>query len=182
MTRRLHFVYNVDATPVALVSDFLHRIRSPETYPCRLCDITYGRFLKKAEWSRYVAGLSIPSKFYLRSGFARRFPDRAQDSFPGGVSRGGRSAPDAPLRRGAGHGPGPPGSSRSPRETARRRRCGGSVGGTSRPRARPFRTARRPRTSGSGSPRDSPCAGRSALPVGSPAGPPLARRRETPRW
>jgi len=49
----LHFVYNVDATPGALLRDFVHRIVDPATYPCRLCDLTYGRLLKKVEWSRF---------------------------------------------------------------------------------------------------------------------------------
>jgi len=35
--RPLIFVYNVDLTPFALISDFIHRIMSPATYPCRLC-------------------------------------------------------------------------------------------------------------------------------------------------
>jgi hypothetical protein len=38
------FVYNVDLTLFALVSDFVHRLTAPETYPCRLCDLTYDRF------------------------------------------------------------------------------------------------------------------------------------------
>src|SRR2546427_11672442 len=62
----LHFVYNVDATPSALLRDFVHRLVAPESYPCRLCDLTYGRFLKKAQWSRFVADLPIRARFHLR--------------------------------------------------------------------------------------------------------------------
>ena len=78
----LHFVYNVDGTPAALVRDFVHRIRDPASYPCRLCDVTYGRFLKKAEWSRFVAGLPIRSRFHLRSTFRRRHPRQAGELLP----------------------------------------------------------------------------------------------------
>jgi hypothetical protein len=78
----LHFVYNVDGTPAALARDFIHRIRDPESYPCRLCDVTYGRFLKKAEWSRFVAGLSIRSRFHMRNGFRRRHPRHASEPLP----------------------------------------------------------------------------------------------------
>ncbi len=71
---KLHFVYNVDATPLALAKDFVHRLIAPETYPCKLCDVTYGRFIKKAEWRAFVRTLPIPSEFHLRGAFRRRFP------------------------------------------------------------------------------------------------------------
>jgi hypothetical protein len=79
---KLHFVYNVDATPVALVLDFVHRLLDPETYPCRLCDLTYGRFVKKLSWSRFVATLPIDARFHLRGGFRRAFPEHAEEPLP----------------------------------------------------------------------------------------------------
>lgn len=84
MTTRptLHFVYNVDATPVALLLDFIHRLLDPETYPCRLCDLTYGRFVKKASWSRFVSGLPVDARFQLRAGFRRQFPEQADEPLP----------------------------------------------------------------------------------------------------
>lgn len=68
------FVYNVDLTLFALVSDFVHRITAPETYPCRLCDLTYDRFTMKREWSRFIASLPIRAQFELRDRFRRKFP------------------------------------------------------------------------------------------------------------
>ena len=78
----LHFVYNVDATPSALLRDFIHRLADPESYPCRLCDITYGRFLKKAEWIRFVASLPTRARFHLRGSFRRRFRDQRHEPAP----------------------------------------------------------------------------------------------------
>lgn len=78
----LHFVYNVDATPSALLRDFVHRLVDPATYPCRLCDLTYGRFIKKAEWSRFVAGLPVRARFYLRGSFWQRFPEYRHEPLP----------------------------------------------------------------------------------------------------
>jgi hypothetical protein len=75
-------VYNVDATPSALLRDFIHRLADPESYPCRLCDVTYGRFLKKAEWSRFVDGLPTRARFHLRGSFRRRFPEQRQEPAP----------------------------------------------------------------------------------------------------
>src|SRR3954447_10369784 len=56
---KLHFVYNVEATPQALIKDFVHRLTEPETYPCRLCDITYGRFVKKPGWQLFLWSLPV---------------------------------------------------------------------------------------------------------------------------
>lgn len=78
----LHFVYNVDAAPGALLRDFVHRLLEPETYPCRLCDLTYGRFIKKAEWSRFVAGLPVRARFHLRGSFWQRFPEHRHEPVP----------------------------------------------------------------------------------------------------
>jgi hypothetical protein len=80
--RELIFVYNVDGTPAALLGDFIHRITSPETYPCNLCDLTFGRFIKKSEWTKFVATLSIPSTFLLRNIFVKKFPDHADATLP----------------------------------------------------------------------------------------------------
>jgi hypothetical protein len=80
--RTLHFVYNVDGTPLALAMDFVHRITSPETYPCKLCDVTYGRFLKKGEWRRFLEGLPLRTAFHLRNTFYRRFPEHARTPLP----------------------------------------------------------------------------------------------------
>jgi len=78
----LHFVYNVDATPSALLRDFIHRLADPASYPCRLCDVTYGRFVKKAEWSRFVASLPTRARFHLRGSFQRRFPEQRREPAP----------------------------------------------------------------------------------------------------
>ena len=72
--RKLHFVYNVELTPSALVADFIHRLRDPATYPCRLCDLTYGRFVKKPSWSLFVRKLPVDSIFYTKDEFARKYP------------------------------------------------------------------------------------------------------------
>ena len=57
--REVIFVYNVDLTLFALVSDFVHRLTSPETYPCRLCDLTYDRVTMKRDWKRFIDSLPV---------------------------------------------------------------------------------------------------------------------------
>ncbi|MEM7603716.1 MAG: hypothetical protein AAF411_00045 [Myxococcota bacterium] len=70
---RLIFVYNVDATPAALLRDLVQGIRTGQT-DCHLCDITYGKLLKDRRWNRFVQGLPLDVDFLMRSAFRRRYP------------------------------------------------------------------------------------------------------------
>ena len=70
MPQRLHFVYNVEAHPVDLVKDFVHRIVDHESYSCRLCDLTYGRFVKKPGWQLFLWSLPVKSSFYTKDVFS----------------------------------------------------------------------------------------------------------------
>lgn len=79
---KLHFVYNVEATPQALIRDFVHRLTDPDTYPCRLCDITYGRFVKKPGWQLFLWSLPVQSAFYTKDSFMKRFPQLAHLPLP----------------------------------------------------------------------------------------------------
>jgi hypothetical protein len=51
------FVYNADGTIAGKVKDVLHKIIRPDTYPCKLCEITYGIAGMKREWREFVASL-----------------------------------------------------------------------------------------------------------------------------
>jgi hypothetical protein len=86
------FVYNVDLTPFALLSDFVRRIVSPDTYPCRLCDLTYDRFTMKAEWKQFIRSLPVGCSFELRDRFQRKHPDYVDVPLPAvfRVGKGGK--------------------------------------------------------------------------------------------
>lgn len=80
--RELVFVYNEDSSPIAMVMGFAHRVVSPETYECRLCDITYDRFTMKAEWRRFLDQLGLPASFHFRNRFVANHPAHAAQRFP----------------------------------------------------------------------------------------------------
>jgi hypothetical protein len=67
--RRLLFVYNADGGWVAGAFDLAHKLLSPSTYPCRLCDVTYGSFGMKRHWAEAVARLPLPAAFLHRDEF-----------------------------------------------------------------------------------------------------------------
>ena len=50
---KLIFVYNADSGLKNLIIDIAHKILSPSTYDCKLCDITFGTFTENNEWKRF---------------------------------------------------------------------------------------------------------------------------------
>ncbi|MFS4469649.1 GTPase [Maribacter sp. 2210JD10-5] len=51
--QKLIFVYNADSGLGNLLIDGAHKIVSPKTYACSLCDITYGAFTEKSIWKKF---------------------------------------------------------------------------------------------------------------------------------
>ena len=57
------FVYNADSGWFNGLTDYVHKIVSPDTYECNLCAITYGNLGMKKQWSSYLKSLPNPIKF-----------------------------------------------------------------------------------------------------------------------
>lgn len=66
MGRRILIVYNADSGLVAGALDTLHKLVSPATYPCRLCEVSYGLLGMKRAWRATLDALSIPVAFFHR--------------------------------------------------------------------------------------------------------------------
>ena len=71
----LLMVYNSDGGLFAMVSDAVHKVVSPRTYPCSLCAITYGAVSMKLEWRRYLERLPAQVTFHHRDDFAGAWPE-----------------------------------------------------------------------------------------------------------
>lgn len=78
---RLLFVYNVDASPVALLRDLYSGLKTGTT-DCHLCDLTFGRLMKDRTWVQFVERLPYDVDFQLRSTFTRRHPEVDATTFP----------------------------------------------------------------------------------------------------
>ncbi|SCY35267.1 hypothetical protein SAMN05192588_2433 [Nonlabens sp. Hel1_33_55] len=50
---KLIFVYNANSGKLNAWLDTAHKIVSPSTYKCRLCDLTFDAFKENVEWSRF---------------------------------------------------------------------------------------------------------------------------------
>ena len=88
----LVFVYNVDASPVALLRDLYQGITTGST-DCHLCDLTFGTLLKDPEWKAFVDDLPLKVEFRMRSTFRRLYPAAANERFPAVFVVGGSDPP-----------------------------------------------------------------------------------------
>ncbi len=50
---KLIFVYNADSGVLNALKDCVHKLVSPQTYPCKLCDLTYGAFAERKKWKKF---------------------------------------------------------------------------------------------------------------------------------
>lgn len=71
----LLFVYNARSGLVHGMMDAIHKIASPQTYPCSLCAITYGAVSMNRSWKQFLATLPMATEFTYKAEFQARYPD-----------------------------------------------------------------------------------------------------------
>lgn len=76
------FVYNADASLFSQVTDFAHKVLSPDTYECNLCKITYGNFAMKTQWKEFVSSFNTPVAFLHKDEFVVQYPNQKDTDFP----------------------------------------------------------------------------------------------------
>jgi hypothetical protein len=79
---KLIFVYNADSGKWNGYLDMAHKIFSPATYPCSLCDLTYGILKIRPEWDDFIKNSPIPFVFLHKDEFQRDFKKEAQTPLP----------------------------------------------------------------------------------------------------
>ncbi|MFD2611177.1 hypothetical protein [Paenibacillus gansuensis] len=60
---RLIFVYNANSGMLNGLLDSIHKIVSPDTYPCSLCSLTYGYAGMRKEWRSFIQELPVEAAF-----------------------------------------------------------------------------------------------------------------------
>jgi len=78
----LIFVYNADSGSMNALRHTLHKVISPETYECRLCQLSHSWFSEKSSWKKFIASLGLKCHFYHRDEFYDAFPQVKVLSFP----------------------------------------------------------------------------------------------------
>ena len=72
---KLLMVYNAEAGFMNGVMDSMHKLFSPATYQCSLCELTHGTFGMHQEWKAFIEQLNIPFEFFHRPDFRAAYPD-----------------------------------------------------------------------------------------------------------
>lgn len=78
----LIFVYNAEGGIMNAALDSLHKIFSPSTYPCKLCEITFGLTSMRSEWKEYLDQLPQEKIFLHRSEFRNQYPQLNDHQLP----------------------------------------------------------------------------------------------------
>jgi hypothetical protein len=64
--KELVFVYNARSDIFSKVTDFAHKIISPESYPCILCSLTHGALEMRREWAEFIQSLPLKVSFLYK--------------------------------------------------------------------------------------------------------------------
>lgn len=60
---KIIFVYNANSGLFNTLTDIGHKIFSPNTYSCHLCELTHSYFSMRDEWSEFLKGLDYELVF-----------------------------------------------------------------------------------------------------------------------
>lgn len=63
------------------MADIGHKIFSPDTYQCDLCQLTHGYFTERSEWREFIEQLDVECRFLHRDEFHQEFPEHS-DTLP----------------------------------------------------------------------------------------------------
>ena len=74
----LVLVYNADRGLFNSLADIGHKIVSPATYPCALCELTHGYFAMRRTWAAFAEELGMPVTYLHRDQFRALFADDAE--------------------------------------------------------------------------------------------------------
>lgn len=69
----LIFVYNANSGSFNAILDSAHKILSPSTYQCQLCQLSYGLLKENEQWKQFREGLSDEVVFLHKDEFEQRF-------------------------------------------------------------------------------------------------------------
>lgn len=78
----LIFVYNASSSIFSQLTDYAHKIISPETYSCNLCKITYDNLGMKSKWKTFIKSLNLNVTFLHKDELKSRYPEFSKSKLP----------------------------------------------------------------------------------------------------
>ncbi|RIW13313.1 GTPase [Algoriphagus lacus] len=74
-TPKVYFIYNANSGKFNAYLDMLHKVISPKTYPCQLCDITYGVSKIRPAWKEFREKSKLYMIFLHKDEWEEAFPE-----------------------------------------------------------------------------------------------------------
>lgn len=74
--QKLIFIYNADSGLRNMIIDGAHKILSPSTYECKLCEITFGAFTEKNVWKKFREASEIQMEFLHKDEFKKQYASK----------------------------------------------------------------------------------------------------------
>lgn len=73
---KLIFIYNANSGKRNAVLDSMHKILSPSTFDCNLCDITFGVFNENSQWKEFRSTYPIEMEFLHKDEFEKDYASK----------------------------------------------------------------------------------------------------------
>lgn len=74
--QKLIFIYNADSGLGNMLLDGAHKILSPTTYECSLCDLTFGAFSEKSIWKKFREASNLEMEFLHKDEFSKAYKSK----------------------------------------------------------------------------------------------------------
>ncbi len=74
--QKLVFVYNANSGKRNAVIDSMHKVFSPTTYDCKLCDITFGVISENRTWKKFRKQSTDQMTFLHKDEFAKKYASK----------------------------------------------------------------------------------------------------------
>jgi len=81
LSKKLIFIYNADSGIRNMIMDSAHKIFSPATYECSLCDITYGAFTENSIWKKFRKNTDLQMDFLHKDEFGKAYASKFGHKF-----------------------------------------------------------------------------------------------------
>ena len=74
--QKLIFVYNANSGTINAVLDSMHKVLSPSTYSCNLCDITFGLVGEKGTWRDFRESFPVEMEFLHKDEYEKGYSSK----------------------------------------------------------------------------------------------------------
>ncbi|WP_350290495.1 GTPase [uncultured Croceitalea sp.] len=75
-SKEIIFIYNANSGVRNAVLDSMHKVFSPSTYECKLCDITYGVISENRTWKKFRQNSPHKMVFLHKDEFAKQYASK----------------------------------------------------------------------------------------------------------